>query len=350
MLTEPNKKLNNSILFAIYILLSSLFTSLTGFGQNANAGSTKPDFFDTTLPITIELIINFDVLNEAKTPLNDYRQAYLSYWNEDNKVAKLKIKVKRRASSRDSLKCGFPLLTLNFPKEKVLATPFAGLDKVHLVTPCHTNDSCRNDQVLLEYACYRSYAHLTDFSIRVRLVKITLADSSNQQNKLHFTGFLIEDDEVFMRRYGAKILKIGNLQLSFTDRPSLNTFALFQYMIGNTQWSITTLYNLKLVSLAGKSLIPVPFEFSQCGLVNAQLAKPAPYLNITDVRSRQFMGLKMPNNEYLDVKLMFNNSKQQIINEFESLELSSYAQKKQAIEYINTFFEELNSNPGKFVE
>jgi hypothetical protein len=350
MLTEPNKKLNNSILLTIYFLFSSLFTSLVGVGQIASSELPKPDFFSSTLPLNVEIKVNFDVLNEPKTPFNEYRQAFLSYSNDDNKVAKLKIKVKRRSSSRDSLKCVFPLLMLNFPKEKVLATPFAGLDKVHLVTPCQANDSCCSDQVLLEYACYKAYEYLTAFSFKVRLLNVTLSDSANQQQSLHFKAFIIQDDESLAQRHGAKILKIGNLQLSFADRPSLNTFSMFQYLIGNTQWSITNLYNLKLLSLAGRSLIPIPFEFSQSGIVNAQLAKPAPYLHITDVRSRQFLGLKMPNNEFLEVKQLFNNAKQQIISEFENLELHSNAQKRQAINYIHTFFNELEENPGIFVE
>jgi hypothetical protein len=58
----------------------------------------------------------------------------------------------------------------------------------------------------------------------------------------------------------------------------------------------------------------------------------------------------MPNNQFLEVKQLFNNAKQQIISEFENLELHSNAQKRQAINYIQTFFNELDENPGIFVE
>lgn len=350
MLTDQSKKLNNNLLIAFLFLFFTLFQSQLGRGQNAVSQTQNTDFFASSNPISIELNVNFDVFNDGKTPTNDYRYAALVYQNGDNKDARLKIKLKRRYSSRDSLNCGFPQLTLNFPKEKVMGTPFAGLDKVWLVTPCQINDTTSIDQLLLEYACYKAYEHITPYSFRVRLTHITLADSAKQQQSLQFLGFIIEDDESLAQRHNGKLLKISNLQLSFTDRLSLNMFAMFQYMIGNTQWTITTLYNMKLLSLAGKSFMPIPFEFSQSGLINAHNAKPAPYLKISDVRNRQFLGLKMPMNEFLEVKQHFFGSKQQMISEFENLELHSNSKKKQAIEYLISFFDELNSNQQIFVE
>jgi hypothetical protein len=343
---EQNLKLNS---FGLITFVTTLLLPLLCFGQGAAYHEVKDDFFTSTEPLAVEIKLNLDMLNKANQSKNAYKQAILTYKNAANEVAKLKIKVKCRTSSRDSLRCDFPLLTLNFPKEKVQGTLFAGLDKVQLVTPCQTNDSSALDRLLLEYACYKTYELLTAFSFRVRLVDVTLTDSASIIQSIHFKSFILEDEDQLAKRHNGKLLKIGNLQMSFMDKASMNRFSMFQYMIGNTQWALPTLYNLKLISLAGKSLIPIPFEFSQSGLINAQNAQVAPNLKITDVHSRQFIGVNMDTSELTEIQKLFNDNQQQIIHSIESLDLKNESIRKQAITFINEFFIELNSGQGFLV-
>ena len=76
------------------------------------------------------------------------------------------------------------------------------------------------------------------------------------------------------------------------------TLALFQFMIGNTDWSIARERNTMLLRTADGRQVPVPYDLDMSGLVNADYAGPAPALPIDDVRERYFLGYCQPGTEW----------------------------------------------------
>ena len=64
---------------------------------------------------------------------------------------------------------------------------------------------------------------------------------------------------------------------------------LFQYMIGNTDFSIYTLHNVHMVQTQAKVFYPIIWDFDISGLVNP-LREPDPRLKIANLRERLYRG------------------------------------------------------------
>ena len=67
-------------------------------------------------------------------------------------------------------------------------------------------------------------------------------------------------------------------------------FAIFEYMIGNTDWSMVYQHNVEMLYL-NSAAFAIPYDFDHSGIVNAYYAKPNPMLNIRSVRDRIYRGM-----------------------------------------------------------
>jgi hypothetical protein len=65
---------------------------------------------------------------------------------------------------------------------------------------------------------------------------------------------------------------------------------LFEYMIGNTDFSIYALHNVRLVQRPDKSIHTVPYDMDFSGLVHPPYAAPDRALMLTSVRDRLYRG------------------------------------------------------------
>jgi len=84
------------------------------------------------------------------------------------------------------------------------------------------------------------------------------------------------------QRFNAMETKIEGM-LSRQMRPvEMNKLALFQYMIGNPDYSVPLRHNVKIVELPGfgaAGYTAVPNDFDYSGLVDAYYAVPSEYLD-----------------------------------------------------------------------
>jgi len=74
------------------------------------------------------------------------------------------------------------------------------------------------------------------------------------------------------------------------EMDTLMPMMIFEYMIGNTDYSIYALHNVRIVQRPDKSLHPVPYDFDFSGLVNPPYALPARGLMIKAVVDRLYRG------------------------------------------------------------
>jgi hypothetical protein len=74
------------------------------------------------------------------------------------------------------------------------------------------------------------------------------------------------------------------------DLDAADRIALFQYMIGNTDWSIPKQDNIILLKFPDGEHVPVIFDLDMSGLVDAHYAVPAFGLPIRSVKQRYYMG------------------------------------------------------------
>jgi hypothetical protein len=120
---------------------------------------------------------------------------------------------------------------------------------------------------------------------------------------------------------------------------------MFQYMIGNTDYSIYELHNVIMVAdSAGRlPLIPIPYDFDWSGLVSAIYAVPNPKMNTSEVTDRIYRGLRQEPEVVNRVIGLFNARQQEIYQLFENYGLLDKAEKKKAIGYLEQFYYIINN-------
>ena len=82
------------------------------------------------------------------------------------------------------------------------------------------------------------------------------------------------------------------------DAMEIATLDLFEYAIGNTDWSVVKGHNMLLVEVRGGLVTPVPYDFDFSGLVDAEYASVSPKLGTSSVRQRIFRGVCRPDTDW----------------------------------------------------
>jgi hypothetical protein len=193
--------------------------------------------------------------------------------------------------------CAFPPLRLTFTEPPSESSPFFGLERVKLVTPCRDVHNMEMN-VYEEYAAYRMFNLLSDVSYRARLLNITYDDTSGELDGTH-PAFAIEPTDHMAERLGGRERELPGVSRKNLDPDHASRMYVFQYLVGNTDWSLVTAegddfccHNGRLLQL-GNQLYLVPYDFDRTGLVDASYAKPAPKTRIRKVTQRRYRGYCM---------------------------------------------------------
>lgn len=209
----------------------------------------------------------------------------------------LAVDVRLRGKSRLE-HCSFPPLRLDFEHGDTGQTVFAGQGVLKLVTHC-TNNNSGERNLLEEFVAYRIFNLLSDFSYRVRLLRMTYTDTDDRIDKdaRQRYAFLIEPTEQLAARLDAVPLELRAVSKSKLDANQAAVVYVFQYLVGNTDWSLVhprdaeeCCHNGKLVG-QGEKIFYLPYDFDQSGIVNARYAKPHPVVRLPNVRARRYRGM-----------------------------------------------------------
>ena len=209
----------------------------------------------------------------------------------------LPVKVRLRGHSRLRV-CKFPPLRLDFRKADTRGSVFEDQGKLKLVTHCRNYD--RAEQNLLEeYAAYRILNVLTDFSYRVRLLRINYEDTDGKQSDKISPryGFVLESADQLADRTGAATATLRGVPKKRHDLEAAALMYVYQYLIGNTDWGLVKAdydagccHNVDLFEL-DSVVRTVPYDLDLSGLVNAPYAFPDVQLRIDKVTKRLYRGL-----------------------------------------------------------
>jgi hypothetical protein len=253
-----------------------------------NKVAASPAFFDAQDPIEITLTANIGKLRGDKGAEHPWRPATMSYKGLDGNSLTVPLQARTRGLWRLRA-CDFPPLRLNFSGETSKGSIFHKLDKPKLVSLCHDNDSYEQ-YILQEFQLYRIYQLLTPVSHRARLLRLTYADSGSGKVRARRYGFVIEEPKAIAARLGGKLVELTGAGSGDLDPDQNALVGVFQYMIGNTDFSIAGLHNVELLSKDDGSMLPIAYDFDWAGAVNARYAFPDERLRITNVRQRLFRG------------------------------------------------------------
>lgn len=289
----------------------------------------------------LNISLRFDLTSYTrKKPTEDYLKAVITFHlNEKDSVNK-NIRLMSRGIFRNE-NCYLPPMELNFKKANFAYTDSNKVSKMKLAVQCNPGSAFEN-YLLREYLIYKLFNILTDTSFRVRLLKINYIDTFKPKKPVTQYGFLIEPlDMVGARTNSSEVLSKALNQNSITVR-SMNRVAIFNYMIGNYDWSVQGQHNVKVIKTlnydpSGLGLA-IPYDFDLTGLVDASYAVPSSAMGIKSIRDRLFLGICRSKEVYREALKEFTDKKEgfyKVINEFPYLNQNS---KKEMISYLDDFF------------
>jgi hypothetical protein len=338
---------------ALTLLLATvvLTTNLTAQEQQAKKKKDKKEptqielvpheaahLFTAETPVAFTLTANFGRLRRDKSPDAPWRAATISFTDSTGGAIDIPIKVKTRGIWRLN-NCDFPPIRLDFAKSTVKHSLFAKLDKPKLVTHCRDNDDYEQ-YLLQEMQLYRVYNLLTAYSHRVRLARVTYADSGTGKTVATRYAFLAEEPDAVAYRVGGMLAKEKGAGPSELDPKLAAIFSVFEYLIGNTDWSVSGLHNVELVSDAAGDYVPIAYDFDFSGAVNTRYATPDPRLPIRRVRDRVYRGYCYPTEVYAPVFELFRAKKDSIYALYKDSigQLLKGDRGKETLEYFDEFY------------
>ena len=307
--------------------------------QNYTQGNALPLFRD-------HQVLNITLRGDFKTILDDVdddRREHLAFLEfiDGTDTLVFNIKIETRGNfRRDPDNCIFPPLKINFKKKQVAGTLFEGLDKVKLVTHCRPNSRTYRQYVMGEYLVYRVLNLLTDTSFRVRPFNINYVDEPSGKKSQESFAFFIEPDDAVGDRLELDEIKEKYFMQDSTQYQHMSRIAMFQYFVGNTDWAVSTLHNIKLfVPEDSQRPYAIPYDFDWCGVINTVYARPLPRFELESVSQRLFRGY-CRTREQLDEQFdFFRTKKQEIYKLYEDFEPMRKRQRKNAISFYDDFYE-----------
>lgn len=304
---------------------------------------------EAVLPLTVTVDMRAllrDVDDERKE-----HAATLTYPTASGEEVMLDLKVRTRGHfRRDPKNCDLPPLRFNFKKKQVRETVFEGQNKLKVVVPCQRRWGAYEDFLLKEYLVYKTYNLITDKSFRVRLAEITFVDGEAKRDPFTKYAFFIESDKELAQRLDQRVLEdrvVYQKQVAVDDMALLS---VFQYLIGNTDWSVPGNHNVRLLQsdldedpfTPKPGIVAVPYDFDWSGFVDARYAEPNPRLGIYSVRERIYRGVCQPEEALQPVFVHLNTQRADIEALYRDFEPLSTKTRKKALGYLNGFYKTIN--------
>ncbi len=267
-----------------YCFFLVLGLTISGIAQQTEQ---SPLFLENE-PLEAKLEFSIKEIKKNKSDTTFY-DTQLYYKSKTYEWDSIKVRINGRGHFRRA-NCYFIPIKIKIKKKENAGTIFEGNQNLKLVLPCLRGGNS-NDLVVKEYLCYKLYEPISPYAFGTRLIDLTLTDSRNRKSTTYsLKAFVIEDDKQVAKRSNGKLLK-GYQRNSLFMQDSLAALQdVFQYMIGNTDWSSTMQHNIKVMLLPSKVNVPIPYDYDMAGLVNAPYAQVNESIPIKNVRERHFRG------------------------------------------------------------
>lgn len=339
------------LLSFVYTIFCSGFFSIKNNYSPINAETVALDYnnsaqtglFETDEVLDIQLTGNIRELMNDRGETPAYHSLDISYKGADSSTVSIAIEAKARGHFRKSLGgCSYPPLLLHFLKNnEQLSSIFKEQDKLKLVMPCGSDD-----YVIKEWLAYKLYNLVTPKSFKVRLARVQLNDTKKKNNSAPFYGILLEEEEQMAKRNGASLINRKQVKPQQTETEAFLNMAVFEYLIGNTDWGVEYLQNIKLLATDSNSVVTaVPYDFDHAGIVNAPYAKPAEELEMNSVRERRYRGYCVTDiTKFENTIALYNALRKDIYQLYTGNPLADIKYIKATTQYLDDFYATINNS------
>jgi hypothetical protein len=337
--------------FNFYSFLCLLiFVSFPALSQNdsvdfdyavADTLRENTELFNSDELLSITLRFNITEYRRKKSD-KEYLDAILTYYTSDQDSTNKEIKVKSRGEFR-RLYCDLPPLLLNFKMKDTTEGEFFKINKLKMVTQCKPADE---EYLLKEYLIYKLYNVITENSYRVRLLKVNYINTFKKSKPVSQFAFVIEPNNIIAKRLNAVEVNTTNVSQRNIRPEVMDRMAIFNYMVGNPDWSVRIQHNVLIVTQPASERpdlgIVIPFDFDFSGLVNTNYAMPYVGMRIKSVRERVYLGMCRDEQVFTKELGEFLNKKEEfykVISEFPYLKENT---KKEMISYLDEFYRDFD--------
>ncbi|HET6768815.1 MAG TPA: hypothetical protein VFH08_15490 [Chitinophagaceae bacterium] len=256
---------------------------------------------------------------------------------------------KMEATARGNFRretCYMPGLKLNFRKDST--SSLYKFKEVKLVNGCSPGSDA-GQLVIKEFLVYKIYNLLTDMSLRVRLLNLSFKDVSGKRKPYTQFGFLIEDVDDMAKRNKMVEVEGTPYNTEQTNRDQMTLVTLFEYLIGNTDWSVPAYHNIKLIGPKDdRNVRPyvVAYDFDICGFVDPPYATIDEQLQdkISTVTERLNRGFPRTMEELKIAVKLFNERKEKIIGVIKDNEFLNAKEKSRVVSYVEDFYKTINND------
>ncbi len=173
---------------------------------------------------------------------------------------------------------------------------------------------------------------------------MTYRDTGRRDRTVERYAFFTEHFSALAARQGAEVLPTENFDPQEADATELATLELFEFMIGNTDWSAVSAHNVAHIRTPAGAVTAVGYDFDFSGLVNAPYALPPPQLKLRRVTQRLYRGFCHPELDWTQLFAQFLGRRAAIEgvvhNEIAALK---DAHRQAALAYLDEFFAIISS-------
>ena len=334
-----------NIFYLLHLVAATLLLSVNGNTQTLKEQTTNVTEQTTSIFNTWQSkeVLQFHLTTDMKKfvkgkTAEEKQAALLKYIDKNGQEKRHTVKIRARGNMRKDI-CYFPPIKLYYPEDFLDSMGFnKKYNDYKLVFSCQST-STYQDYVLKEFLIYQLYNLLTDLSYQVQLIHLTIEDSENKRKTIESYGFIIENDEEMADRFGGELIEPRILSPRAIIPEHYDRMALFQYMIGNTDWYMYNKHNMKILKREVDSYpIIIPYDFDYSGIINASYAVPHEKLPIEYVRERFFLGMCREEGVYTPSLQLFRDKKAAILAACENFDLLNEKARKNTINYLNGFF------------
>lgn len=333
---------------AYFLLGLCLLSGPPAFLQQPADGEVREgrDLFDREGPLSLSLTAS---IKSLKRDTNDstYLEGTLRFSEGAGAPDSIGLRVQARGNFRRT-QCYFAPLKLTFRKSDLAGTLFEGHKELKVVLPCQIG-TLSEDYVLKEYLAYKLFEVVSPYHYRTRLADIAFTELKGRRERTHqLKGFLIEDHGTLARRLGGRRMR-RNMPAQMQDPYYSVVNNLFQYAIGNTDFSLRIQHNQRLYYIESRYFC-IPYDFDMAGLVNASYATVSnaqtlkkPVYEVTD---RAYKGYVRDSALVQQVRREFLRARPQMMQELQVLEplFGEPRQYAEAEAYLQRFFEILEDD------
>ena len=322
------------IFFSRHFVLKSLL--LFSFSTIGSLVIAQDRLFQSEDVINLTIKANFDEILDDRDEDREYHDGLILYTSDIGEESEIPVRLKVRGNfRRNPQNCKFPPLMLNFKTKEVKGSLFENQDKLKLVTPCQYEED-----VIEEYLTYKLYNELSEYSLKVRLVKILYLNSRKDKKVFEKYSFIIESEDRAAERLDSKIIEKFYFPFDL-DTTITSRMTVFNYMIGNKDYYITSRHNVYIMQPDDSNRLPYPvaYDFDWAEFIDAAYTKPKGVPEELLEDRRVYFNICYSEETFAEIFEYFKELRPRFEQKIRDAELLKNFSKKQSLKYLEEFYD-----------